>query len=231
MRDDTTLMVLKDQSVRASAQIIQFPARTVRPTGARAFDVATAIAEGLEPRSRQHAPTLLAASGALAGFAAQQSLLLVGGSSWAQPMRATRLDHLLMSEQAVDASLWWTLGVAANELGAQHLPDPKSLLASTLKCVGTSQLGQITLPLEYKLNEQPQAALARLWTRTRTLLDEAGVKPAEWPRVMAAMCAERVIVARREVPAHVALRIVMQAALSMALIEPRLIAGAALKSE
>jgi hypothetical protein len=49
--------------------------------------------------------------------------------------------------------------------------------------------------------------------------------------VMAAICAERVVTARREVPPHVALRIVMQAALSMALVEPRLIRGAASKSE
>ena len=231
MRDDTSLTLPMDQSVRPTAQIIPFPSRSARASKSQSADVAAAIAEGLEPKSRQHAPTLLAASGALAGFAAQQALLLEGGSSWAQPMRATRLDHLLLSNQPADASLWWTLSVAAHELGALHLPDPKSLLASTLKCVGTTQLGQITLPLEYKLNEQPQTALVRLWARTRATLDEAGVKPADWSRLMSAMCTERVVVARREVPPHVALRIIMQAALAMALIEPRLIPGAALKAE
>ncbi len=231
MRDDTPLMLTKDQPGRATAQIIAFPVRTMRASGSRNADVATAIAAGLDQRSQPHAPTLLAASGALAGFAVQQEILLEGGSAWAQPMRATRLDNLLLSDAAKDASLWWTLCVAAHELGAQHLPDPKSLLASTLKCVGTSQLGQITMPLEYRLNEQPQTALVRLWARTRTMLDDAGVKSADWPRVMAALCAERVIVARRDVPAHVALRVVLQAALGMALIEPRLIPGAALKAE
>ena len=59
----------------------------------------------------------------------------------------------------------------------------------------------------------------------------AQVKPAAWPRLMSAMCAERVVVARTEVPPHVALRIIMQAALAMALVDPRAIPGAALKSE
>ncbi len=231
MRDDLSLMPSTDVTPRTGATIIQFPARrapSVRSNSATVFD---AVTEGLEPKSRLHAPTLLAASGALAGFAAQQALLLEGGQSWAQPMRAKRLDHLLLSAEPADASLWWALSIAAHELGAQHLPEPHKLLASTLKCVGTSQFGQITLPLEYKLNEQPQAALGRLWTRVRTVLDDGCVKPAAWPRLMATMCAERVVAARREVPPHVALRILMQSALAMALVEPRAIPGAALKAE
>jgi hypothetical protein len=230
MRDETSMNITNGAGLRPSAEIIPFPVRNLRPARSSSANIAAAIAEGLEPRSRQHAPTLLAASGALAGFAAQQALILEGGSSWAQPMRASRLDHLLLSTDPKDASLWWTLCVAAQELGAQHLPEPQVLLASTLKCVGTTQFGQITLPLEYKLKEQPQSALARLWPRVCATLDESPAKPPAWPRLMATICAERVVTARREVPAHVALRIVMQSALAMALVEPRLIHGAALKA-
>ncbi len=233
MRDDLSLMPSKDVT-RTTATIIPFPGRSAAnasfPRRSNSTDIFDAVTDGLELKSRLHAPTLLAASGALAGFAAQQALLLEGGSSWAQPMRAKRLDHLLLSTNASDASLWWSLCVAAQELGAQHLPEPQTLLAATLKCVGTSQFGLITLPLEYKLNEQPQTALVRLWARVRAVLDGGHVKPADWPRLMAAMCAERVVAVRRDVPPHVALRITMQAALAMALVEPRAIAGAALKA-
>jgi hypothetical protein len=230
MRDDTTLVLSNEKSQRTSAEIIPFPVRNNRSARSNSANIAAAIAEGLEPRSRQHAPTLLAASGALAGFAAQQALMLEGGASWAQPMRAKRLDHLLLSSDPSDGSLWWTLSIAAQELGAQHLPEPQTLLAATLKCVGTTQFGQITLPLEYKLNEQPQAALTRLWPRVSETLEDAATKPAAWPRLMATICAERVVTARRDVPPHVSLRIIMQAALAMALIEPRLIHGAAVKA-
>jgi hypothetical protein len=239
MRDETPVMVqegARASDARATATIIPFPIRGGRPVlaaksasgGVPVFD---AVLDGLDARSRIHPPTLLAASGALAGFAAQQSLLLSGGSAWAQPVRAERLDRLLLNTDSPEASLWRTLEIAANEIGVQHLPDPQKLLASTLKCMGTSQFGQITLPLEYRLQEQPQTALVSLWARVRTVLDDAGVAPSAWPRVMALMCAERVVVERKHVPPHVALRIVMQAALAMALVEPRVIPGAALKPE
>jgi hypothetical protein len=235
MLDDLSLTLGKPRDLSpvapGGATIIPFPVRFVRAPSNAAVPLLDAVTEGLEPKSRQHAPTMLAACGALAGFATQQALLLEGGSAWTQPVRAERLDTLLLSEASGDASLWWSLTMAAHTIGAQHLPDPRKLLASTLKCVGTSQFGQITLPLEYRLQEQPQTALVRLWARVRTVLDKGQVSPAMWARLMSAMCAERVVASKREVPPHVALRILMQAALAMALVEPRVVPGAALKAE
>ncbi len=219
-----------------SATVIPFPGTFKSVTGAIA-DVAPGAAlyatvfATLDPKARLHPPTRLAALGAVAGFAAQQALLLAGGSAWAQPLRAERLDCLLLSARPVDASLWSALVVAAHSVGAQHLPDPQKLLASTLKCMGTSQFGQITLPLEYRLEEQPQTSLVRLWARTRAALDAARLAPALWPAVVSAVCADRVAAEHGHVPPHVTLRIIMQAALAMALVEPKLIPGAALRAE
>jgi hypothetical protein len=208
MRDETPVVLqegARASDTRATATIIPFPIRggrsvpALRPAGG-GIPVFDAVIDGLDAKSRIHPPTLLAASGALAGFAAQQSLLMGGGPAWAQPVRAERLDRLLLTAGTPETSLWRTLEIAANELGVQHLPDPQKLLGSTLKCMGTSQFGLITLPLEYRLQEQPQAALVRLWARVRTVLDDAGVASAGWPRVMALMCAERVVVERKHVP-------------------------------
>lgn len=244
MRDDSDMTsVLGDRRPSPGAVIIPFPGRTAsRPLPAAAH-VATAsspaplqsllsvISTAIDASTQPHAPSLLAAAGAVAGFAAQQALVMEGGATWIQPQRAEHLDRLLLSESRADRSLWHTLCVTAHDLGTQHLPEPQKLLASTLKCLGTSQFGVITLPLEYRLKEQPQAALIRHWPRVRDVLERSRITPAHWPELTAAMCARRITLDHRQVPPHVALRIIMQSALAMALIEPRLIPGATLKSE
>ena len=156
-------------------------------------------------------------------------LLLKGGSAWAQPKRAEHLDRLLLSETPRDNSLWICLQTAAHTLGALHLPDPNTLLQATLRCVGTTQFGLITLPLEYKLLQQPQAALAEVWAPLCRDLSNEGVAMAAMPELFAQACARRIAADQRTVPPHVSVRIIMQSALAMALLEPRVIPGAALK--
>ena len=118
----------------------------------------------------------------------------------------------------------------SHSIGALHLPDPNKLLQSTLRCVGTSQFGQITLPLEYRLHLQPQQALIGAWAPVCDHLRSSGTDTAALPGLFIAICAQFVIAENRSVPPHVALRIVMQAALAMALVEPRVVPGAVLKS-
>ena len=246
MRDDMNLPAQPEPISRPDAglgtNIIQFPARMPYRPDTRygsskpdAWDAVatliTTVADGHDARAPLHRPSTLAAMGALAGFAAQQTLLLGGGSGWLQPNRATHLDRLLLSDNPTDASLWHGLRDTAHALGVRHLPDPGKLLAATLRCVGTTQLGVITLPLAHRLNEQPQTSLTRHWARVRTGFDLAGLKPPAWPPLTAAACVRRVIMDQRQVPPHVAVRIVLQSAIAMALIEPRLIPGAAVKPD
>ena len=246
MRDDGNDILVLDPpkqrdvpSSRAGATIIPFPAARARPQPVRQTDVlsverATAlviaqIVTVLGGRTAAHVPTMHAALGALAGFACQQTLLLEGGTKWAQPMRAEHLDCMLLNDQPRDGSLWAGLCAAAGSVGSQHLPDADKLLQSTLRCVGTSQFGRITLPLEYKLMLQPQEALIALWAPMCDRLRAAGASAEALPRLFAAVSAQHVVIENRSVPPHVALRIVMQAALAMALIEPRIIPGAVTK--
>ena len=226
-------------SAQPTAKIIPFPSRRPSLSGSatttaddRAAIAATeAICTTLSARNSQHGPTLLAAMGALCGFAIQQMLLLDGGLSWAQPKRAEHLDRLLLSETPRDSSLWFALQAAAHGIGAQHLPDPNTLLQATLRCVGTTQFGLVTLPLEYKLLQQPQATLCEIWASVSQTLRQDGVSAALLPSTLIRACALCVAKEQRHVPAHVALRILMQSALAMALIEPRTVPGAALRSQ
>ncbi len=243
MRDERDgLLVLEGAAPGAvtalpSAIIIPFPSRRMPVAGSSkslADDgsvsaVSDAISVALAPASAQHAPTHLAALGGMAGFAIQQMLLLEGGHAWAQPKRAEHLDRLLLSESERDGSLWFALQRAAHAVGAQHLPDPNTLLQSTLRCVGTTQFGVITLPLEYKLLQQPQATLSGLWAPVSRALVNDRASSARLPNALVQACARRVALDQKFVPPHVALRIIMQAALAMALIEARTIPGAALK--
>ena len=173
--------------------------------------------------------TTLGALGGIAGFAAQQSLLLQGGATWGQPMRAAHLDRLLVSTAPDCDSLWHHLQQAANLSGPTKLPDPAKLLTATQRCIGTTQLGVITLPPQHRLSEQPQTGLTRLWARVRSVLDDAGTDARDWPKITSRAVALHLTAARQNVPIHVAVRIAMQAALAMALIEPRHIPGAAVR--
>ena len=220
-----------------SATIIPFPGRrvasprnTTSAVDERAVNgVLEAVSSALAPRSAQHAPTLLATLGGMTGFAIQQMLLLEGGSVWAQPKRAEHLDRLLLSESQRDGSLWYALQTSAHALGVQHLPDPNTLLQATLRCVGTTQFGLITLPLEYRLLQQPQSTVCDVWAPVSRAVVQDGVSPAQLATALVTACARRIALDQRAVPPNVGLRIVMQSALAMALIEPRTVPGAALK--
>ena len=221
------------------AVIIPFPRRSALTDGRMQRAVSDqhvgaaidAVVLGMASRSAAHSPTVLAALGGLSGFAIQQMLLREGGVAWSQPRRAEHLDRLLLSEKVADASLWLQLRDAAHALGAHHLPDPNTLLQATLRCVGTTQFGLVTLPLEYKLLQQPQGMVADLWTGVSRALTDEGVSSAALTQVLIAACSRRVAKDSRIVPPHVALRILMQSALAMALIEPRVIPGATLKAQ
>lgn len=240
MRDDTheQLVIDRDVDHARTATIIPFPARKsaprlIHPPGERLDleSVLSTFAACLGARANAHGPTALAALGAVAGFAAQQKLLVQGGTFWTQPQRAEHLDRMLIGGDVHEPSLWQRLKEAAHAVGAQHLPDPDKLLQSTLRCVGTTQFGQITLPLEYKLLRQPQDQLADIWQALAASPAARSNGAASLHEVFAGCCARRVSMERRTVPPHVSLRIVMQAALAMALIEPRLIPGACLKPQ
>ena len=207
----------------------------------RAEIVAHLTSLAIETAPEGHpATTSLATLGGIAGFAAQQSLLVRGPSHWTQPMRAEHLDRLLVANEAVFGgtpgpsgsalpSLWMRLKDAAGPAAADRLPNPIQFLAAAQKCVGTSQLGVITLPPQHRLAEQPQTGLTRLWARARQSFDANGVDCAHWPAVTAAAAATPIPLTAGRVPLPVARRLVMQSALSMALIEPRQIPGAALR--
>lgn len=244
MRDDMDgMLVLEkagahDGSTARSATIIPFPMRKspvrteARPQRAMPVeDTLAAFEIQFGTRLNAHGPTALAAIGALAGFSAQQKLIAKGGPTWMQPQRAEHLDRMLIGGNAAEPSLWIRLAETAQKLGAQHLPDPDKLLQSTLRCVGTAQFGQITLPLEYKLLRQPQEALGDLWQSLASMAATRAGGFAMLPDLFAECCARRVAIERHTVPPHVALRIAMQAALAMALVEPRLVPGSCLKPQ
>lgn len=240
MRNDTHDTLANDSGAEGmrTATIIPFPARKPTPRSPAAIterldldNVLATFADCIGARADAHGPTALAALGAVAGFAAQQKLLVQGGAFWTQPQRAEHLDRMLIGGTSQEPSLWHRLKEAAHALGAQHLPDPDKLLQSTLRCVGTTQFGQITLPLEYKLLRQPQDTLGDIWHGVAASASDRTDGATAPHDVLAACCARRVAIERRTVPPHVSLRIIMQAALAMALIEPRLIPGARLKPQ
>lgn len=212
------------------ATLFEFP---VRPDAGdvTARMTAALIAMALENTPRKTpTPSTLAVLGGIAGFAAQQSLMLRGNPYWGQPMRAAHLDRMLISDKSEHASLWLRVREMALSMGQTRLPDPGRLLVATQKCVGTNQLGVITLPPQHRLTEQPQTGVTRLWARVRSALDDQKVEPYLWPGIAARAAAEQLALSGGKVPIHVAVRITMQAALGMALIEPKQIPGAALRS-
>ncbi|MEQ1649713.1 MAG: hypothetical protein ABL898_14105 [Hyphomicrobiaceae bacterium] len=194
-----------------------------------AADLITLVLRATADKTEFSGPTTLGALGAVAGFAAQQSLLLRGPTLWHQPMRAAHLDRMMVSDAATDMSLWHQLKAATATHGTTQLPDPKKLLAVTQKCLGTNQFGVIILPPAHRLSEQPQTGLIRLWARVRDAFDAGRIPPETWPVICSRAAAAAIAGDLTKVPVHVAVRIIMQAALAMALVEPRQIPGAAVK--
>ena len=233
-------------STGAAAQFrkSEAPAPQEAPPPQSAGDVATRVADWLMRELRDdrglHCETLLTATGALAGYAIQQSLwetmIKPGKMAITQVFRVTEtgageaffygevIDNMLVSIDPKHQSLWRAISPAAVAEGGEHLPEVASILRHCDATMGTAQFGLPRLPDDHLPAMAPRIALNRLWQTARLLL--ALSDPAIWPQHMAQVTHRIMHAMRDAIASDLALKIVMEAAVPMSRVDPTTVPNA-----
>jgi len=208
------------------------------PRSAATGDVATRIADWLMREMRDdrglHCETLLTAAGAIAGYAIQQSLwesmIKPGRMAIAQVFKVIEtgsgeaffygdvIDNMLVSPDPKHDSLWRAISATAVAEGGANLPEMASVVRHCNATMGTPQFGLPRLPDEHLPSMAPRTALYQLWRGARLFL--ALSDPAIWPQHMAQVTHRLMHATRDALPADLALKIVMEAAVPMSRVDP-----------
>jgi len=201
-------------------------------------DIPTRIADWLMRELKDgrgvHCETMLTAVGALAGYAAQQSLwegmVKPGKLAISQAFKVVEtpsggsyffgnpLDAILASVEPKHQSIWKIVAGGALSGGGEHLPDIGNLFRHCEATAGTSQFGLPRLPDDHLPGMLPREALERFWPGARLLL--ALAEPLTWPVHMAHAAQKLMLAMKGSIAPDLAVKIVMEAAVPMSRVDP-----------
>jgi hypothetical protein len=185
---------------------------------------------------RIHAETYLAAAGAVAGFAAQQSLLANLDAARAQQMKRARTPQgevFWFGSPLIDAlvgpvredypkCVWRWASVSARAAGMTTNPDAADMFARVTATLGTHQDGMPAVGYEHQPHVPTRALLERAWPTMLAIFEgradpEAETRrrvPVAWWGAIAAQAVRRPMSDVMDVlPPEVALTIVMETAI------------------
>jgi hypothetical protein len=180
-----------------------------------------------------HCETVLTVLGALAGFAAQQSVWSATMEAGITPQQAfmvmrtksgesfyfnESVNQLLISTKEGTASIWQFVGATAKEAGAQQVPDLLDMFKHTSSVVGSEQFGIPRLPQQHMPRCLPRQSVNRYWPKARALMEHT--KPELWPMWLAMAAARAIFVMKDACAPELACTIVMEAAVPMSKIDP-----------
>ncbi len=178
-----------------------------------------------------HAPTILSASGALSGFAAQQSVLKEFVEKQGQPLEkhfavaeteggerflfSETVNQLIASDGGELISLWRLVSRFAVESGAPKLPDLHAIFASTAERVGSTPFPVFSTPDHIRPREEPTFALRRLWPIMLPIMEEHCEGHMVWPIATAFSAAALIPMSRNTVEPFHAATLIMESAVAM----------------
>ena len=180
-----------------------------------------------------HCETMLTVLGALAGFAAQQSVWAAAIEAGVTPKQAfmvmgtktgesfyysEAVNQLLASTKPDGFSLWGFVASLAQRGGAKQLPDPLIYFKHTSGVIGSDQFGVPRMPQGHMPRLMPREALNRYWPKARSLMEN--VKTELWPVVLTMAISRAMMMMKDACALDFACHIVMEAAVPMSKIDP-----------
>ena len=136
------------------------------------------------------------------------------------------LDAQLFGSEKIKTSVWSLVGGAARQAGAKDLPDIREIAAYDTKTLGTKAFGVPRISPAYKVEKLPLAVLKRNWVPMQKILTDNQVDPKFWGWIFALAAQEEILKSKGAFDPGAATRIVMEAAMPMATIDPALVLGA-----
>jgi hypothetical protein len=176
---------------------------------------------------------VLTVLGALAGFAAQQSVWAAAIASGVTPAQAftvirtsagesfyfgEALNQVLASNREGSVSVWQFVAGVARRAGATRLPDLGDTFNHTAETVGTERFGIPRLPPGNRPRMMPREAVNLYWPKVRAMMEHT--EPGLWPMWLAMAAAKMIAQMRETCAPDFACYIVMEAAVPMSKIDP-----------
>jgi hypothetical protein len=182
------------------------------------------------------AENILAAIGALAGFAAQQTIretfikehgqteqslfTIIETKDGATYYFGDTLNMIVASTTAGQLSIWRVVAGTAVEAGLKPLPSLEAMFARVSKNLGTEEFGMPDVPKHHRPTLHPRIALDQFWVEIHGLLLSNGIEPLHWALELAVTAQNLMRQTAQGVPPAVALQIVMEAAIAMSKVSP-----------
>jgi hypothetical protein len=194
-----------------------------------------------------HVETLMAAVGALAGFAAQcaawdevrrskrpipkERLALAATASGERYYFGDLINGYLVPEGARGWTLWGFVAAAAVEAGLpeSELPNYTDMFRHVAETVGSRDFGIPQVPEAHQPRLLPRTALEMYWSGMRAILELAdgpgpgqrkGVAVAHWPAILGLVARQFVLVNKDKLSPEISLRLVMESAIMMSKVDP-----------
>jgi hypothetical protein len=122
----------------------------------------------------------------------------------------------------VQLSVWALAAGAAQSIGAQQLIDLHEVFAHSAKTVGGPDFGVLRVPPQHKPKAPPRVMLEKFWPACHQYLDLYCESAVEWPILYGLAIQHAMIAAKGSFDPNLALRIVMESAVSMSKVDLRL---------
>jgi hypothetical protein len=199
-------------------------------------DLVAMIFGELQDPSGIHAETALATLGALAGFAGQmairETLVKPGKMREDEAFKVVKakngetyytgdlLNEILFASQPGNFSIDGQVTEAARQAGAKELPDAKDIASDVARVMGTGAFGVPRVPPEHMPKTSPIQLLDKFWNPVRNYLVVSVSSPPQWPLVIGLAAQKVIIKAKDAIDPGVAAKLVTEAAIAMAEVDP-----------
>lgn len=194
-----------------------------------------------------HAETLMVATGALAGFAAQNAAwtqvrkpgavipdggLVVAEAGGEKFYLGDLVNAPLVAEGfGGEHALWSLIAGAAVEAGVpmSELPDVREMFGHVVGTIGAPGFGIPRAPAEHPPHLTPRKALDAFWPHVKFILSRTdapgpasgnGVAPEHWPIVIGLVARHFLLMAKDTLDPRISLRLIMESAIAMSKVDP-----------
>lgn len=192
-----------------------------------------------ESSSRVRIEDVLTILGALAGFSIQMAIrdhfVRLGKMSLQQAFVVVEtkdggtyffgdtINEGIVSPHPKQLALWSFVGGAAQHAGAKELPNLEDISAHVARSIGTPQFGLPRLPPENTPREHPIDLLNKFWNPIRNYMALNVQSAGLWPFILGNSAQLAIIEARDAIDPALSAKIVMEVAIPMSKVDPRLI--------
>jgi hypothetical protein len=201
-----------------------------------ASDLIEMLFAELEDTSGIHVETALTALGALAGFSGQMAIretliktgkvpedkafVVVKTKSGETYYLGDLLNEILFANKPGTFSVCGMVGGAAQQTGANALPDVGDIARHVAGTVGGDAYGVPRLPSHHMPRSPPIELLDKFWNPVRNFLVVSVHSPTQWPLVIALATQNVIVMAKDAIDPALAAQIFMEAIIPLARVDP-----------